>query len=267
MFLNPIMNRVLLALKISIPYVFLIIILSSCVDTQKIAYLSDVGDSLRVASVAGIDAIIQPKDILSIEVSSVSPEATAMFNTPNASATGSGGMNQAQTAGYLVDQDGQIKFPLLGEVKAGGFTAKEIENLIYKELVDRKLLYDPIVSVRLINFRVTVLGEVNRPGVIVAPNEQLNVLEALGQAGDLTIFGVRDNIKLIRQEGDYKVVKRLNLNSSQLLNSSYFFLKSNDVLYVEPGKAKAASANQTRQVLPLILSSVSLLVIILTRFF
>lgn len=255
-----------LTLKISIPYFFLIIFTSSCVDTKKIAYLSDVQDSLRVASIAGIEAVIQPKDILSIEVSSVSPEATAIFNTPNIASPGVSSTNGVQTAGYLVDQRGEIKFPLLGDIKAGGLTSKEIENFIYKELVDRKLLYDPVVSVRLINFRVTVLGEVNRPGVIIAPNEQLNVLEALGQAGDLTIFGIRDNIKLIRQEGDYKIVKRLNLNSSQLLNSPYFFLKSNDVLYVEPGKAKAASTVEARQVLPIILSGLSVITIILTRF-
>jgi polysaccharide export outer membrane protein len=261
------MNRVSLTLKISIPYFVLIIFTSSCVDTKKIAYLSDVQDSLRVASIAGIEAVIQPKDILSIEVSSVSPEATAIFNTPNVGSPGvSSGTSSVQTAGYLVDQRGEIKFPLLGDIKAAGLTPKEIENFIYKELVDRKLLYDPVVSVRLINFRVTVLGEVNRPGVIIAPNEQLNVLEALGQAGDLTIFGIRDNIKLIRQDGDYKIVKRLNLNSSQLLNSPYFFLKSNDVLYVEPGRAKAASTVEARQVLPIILSGLSVITIILTRF-
>lgn len=258
------MNRASLTLKISLPLFILIIVTSSCVDTRKIAYLSDVQDSLRVASIAGIEAVIQPKDILSIEVSSVSPEATAMFNTPGMSA--SSASTGVQTAGYLVDKEGYIKFPVIGRIQASGLTPNEIETKLYEMLVGKKLLFDPIVIVRLTNFRVTVLGEVNNPGVIIAPNEQLNVLEALSQAGDLTIFGIRDNVKLIRQEGNSKIVKRLNLNSSELLKSPYFFLKSNDILYVEPGKAKAGSTVEARQILPIVLSSLSIITIILTRF-
>lgn len=216
-----------------------------------------------MASSAGPEAIIQPKDILSIQVSSISPESNAIFNAPNISGSGgSASGNQAQTSGYLVDQSGNIKFPILGEVKAEAMTPKQVGDEITKLLIEKKLLYDPVVSVRLINFRVTVLGEVNRPGVVIAPNEQLNIFEALGQAGDLTIYGLRDNVKLIRQEGDSKVVKRLDLNSSSLLSSPYYVLKSNDVIYVEPGKAKVGSLSSTRQILPIVLSSLSLIAII-----
>lgn len=130
-------------------------------------------------------------------------------------------------------------------------------------LIEKKLLFDPIVTARFLNFRVTVLGEVNRPGVVYAPNEQISILEAIGQAGDLTIYGLRDNIILIRQEGPDKLVKRLSLNSSALLQSPYFFLKSNDVIYVEPGKAKVASTDRTTQLLPIIFSGISVVVIVL----
>jgi polysaccharide export outer membrane protein len=128
-------------------------------------------------------------------------------------------------------------------------------------------LFDPIVTARFLNFRVTVLGEVTRPGVVNVPSEQISILEAIGQAGDLTIYGLRNNVILIRQEGPDKLVKRLDLNSSQLLQSPYFFLKSNDVIYVEPGKEKIASINRTQQLLPVFLSGVSLIIIILTNVF
>jgi len=236
-------------------------IFSSCASTRKVAYFSDVKDSSLIASKAGLEPVIQKKDILSISVSSLSNEATIIFNAPNQPASSAG--NSSQTAGYLVSQDGTIKFPILGNIPAAGLTQKQLENNITKLLTDKKLLFDPIVTSRFLNFRVTVLGEVNRPGVVNVPSEQISILEAIGQAGDLTIYGLRDNVILIRQEGPDKLVKRLNLNSSQILQSPYFFLKSNDVLYVEPGKAKVASSDRTQQLLPIIFSGISVIVIVL----
>lgn len=260
------MRSLFIGVKFSLQLGLLSVVISCCSATRQIAYFNDVKDSALIASKAALEPIIQKKDILSISVSSISSDANTIFNFPNMpSANGTSG-NTAQTGGYLVNQDGTITFPLLGNIQAAGLTQKQLENNIAALLVDKKLLYDPIVTARLLNFRVTVLGEVNRPGVVTAANEQLNILEAIGQAGDLTIFGLRDNVMLIRQEGENKLVKRLNLNSSDILQSPFYFLKSNDVIYVEPGKAKAASANETRQLVPLILSSLSFLAIILTRF-
>ncbi len=111
------------------------------------------------------------------------------------------------------------------------------------------------------------MGEVNSPGIINVPSEQISILEAIGAAGDLTIYGLRDNVILIRQEGEKKLVERLNFNSSKILQSPYFYLKSNDVLYVEPGKAKIASTSITQQRLPIILSGLSLIIILLTNVF
>lgn len=243
---------------------FLISFLPSCLNTRKVAYLSDVQDSALIASKGGLEPVIQKKDILSISVASLSMEATVIFNAPNIPVTPNAPTgNMPQTAGYLVSQDGNIKFPVLGDIPAEGLTQKQLENKIAKMLGDKKLLFDPIVTSRFLNFRVTVLGEVNHPGVINVPSEQISILEAIGQAGDLTIYGLRDNVILIRQEGPDKLVKRLNLTSSQLLQSPYYFLKSNDVLYVEPGRAKIASTDQTRQILPIIFSGISVIVIIL----
>lgn len=241
--------------------ILLLTSLTSCLNTKKVAYFNDVQDSMLIASQAGLEPVIQKKDILSISVSSLSSEATVIFNTPNLS--GSPGSSEAQTSGYLVSQDGTIKFPILGNIPAEGLTQKELEDNLTRLLTDKKLLFDPIVTSRFLNFRVTVLGEVNRPGVVYVPSEQISILEAIGEAGDLTIYGLRDNVILIRQEGANKLVIRLNLNSSQILQSPYFFLKSNDVLYVEPGKAKVASSDRTTQILPIVFSGISVIVVIL----
>jgi polysaccharide export outer membrane protein len=246
-----------------------LIFFSSCVDTKKVTYFNDVQDSARLVSPSTLEQIIQKKDILSIIVSSLSNEATVIFNAPNLPITPSASTspNMPQTAGYLVNGDGYIKFPILGDIHAAGLTQKQLEDTITQLLVNKKLLYDPIVTSRFLNFRVTVLGEVNHPGVITVPSEQISILEAIGQAGDLTIYGLRDHVMLIRQVGQDKIIKRLDLNSSKLLQSPYYFLKSNDVVYVEPGVAKAASSSLVQQRLPVILSGLSLLIILLTNVF
>jgi polysaccharide export outer membrane protein len=244
-------------------------LLFSCTSSRKVAYFSDVTDSARIISKAGLEPVIQKKDILSITVSSLSNEATIIFNTPNLPITPSAGTqpDMPQTAGYLVSDDGTVRFPVLGDVQAAGLTQKELENHLRDSLIQKKLLFDPIVSVRFLNFRVTVLGEVNHPGVITVPSEQISVLEAIGQAGDLTIYGLRDNVILIRQEGKDKLITRLNLNSSKIFQSPYYYLKSNDVIYVEPAKDKIASTSLFQQRIPIILSSLSLLIILLTNVF
>ena len=249
-------------------FFFLFVSVSSCVDTRKVAYFNDVQDSARIVSKAGLEPVIQKKDILSISVSSLSNGATVIFNSPNQSATsGSSSSSGSQTAGYLVSEEGTIKFPILGTIEAAGLTQKDLENNITKQLIDKKLLFDPIITSRFLNFRVTVLGEVNHPGVIHVPGEQISIFEAIGEAGDLTLFGIRDNVILVRQEGPDKLIRRLNLNSAQILKSPYYFLKSNDILYVEAGKSKIAGTNRTQQILPIVFSGVSVLIIILTTLF
>jgi polysaccharide export outer membrane protein len=183
--------------------------------------------------------------------------------TPN----GASSPNMPQTGGYLVSDEGKIKFPILGDLQAAGLTQKQLESEITNQLIKKKLLFDPVVSIRFLNFRVTVLGEVNHPGVITVPSEQISVLEAIGQAGDLSIYGLRDNVILIRQEGSDKLITRLDLNSSKIFQSPYYYLKSNDVIYVEPAKDKIASTSLFQQRLPIILSGLSLIIILLTNVF
>jgi polysaccharide export outer membrane protein len=200
--------------------------------------------------------VIQKNDILAITVSSLNPEATAIFNAPNAPAGGPGAA--AEATGYLVNSEGNIQFPIIGNIKAEGLTKSQLKDNITRTLVSKQLLVDPIVTVRFVNFRVTVLGEVNRPTVVTVPNEKISLLEALGLAGDLTIYGKRQNIMIIREEKDQKIVKRVNLNSSEIFTSPYYYLQSNDIVYVEPNKAKIASVSMGNQLLPIILSGLSL---------
>jgi polysaccharide export outer membrane protein len=257
-------NRWLTTLLFSIGFA---LALTSCVNTKKATYFNDIVDTAMIAATNIPEPVIHANDLLSISVSSLDPQSTLMFNAPNTPvATASGGNSALQQAvGYLVNKDGMVKFPILGAIKAEGLTKKELENTITQQLLDKKLLFDPIVNVRFLNYRVTVLGEVAHPGVITVPSEQISILEALGQAGDLTINGKRENVAIIRQHNDgTRTVNRLNLNSSNVLRSPYFFLQSNDVVYVEPDKAKTAAASRSQQLLPSILSGVSILVVVIT---
>jgi polysaccharide biosynthesis/export protein len=259
-------NRWLTTLLFSIGFA---LALTSCVNTKKATYFNDIADTAMIAATNIPEPVINPNDLLSISVSSLDPQSTLLFNTPNlpvapgGAATSNNTLQQA--VGYLVNKDGMIKFPILGEIKAQGLTKKELETNITQQLLNKKLLFDPIVNVRFLNYRVTVLGEVARPGVITVPSEQISILEALGQAGDLTINGKRENVAVIRQHNDgTRTVNRVNLNSSNMLRSPYFFLQSNDVVYVEPDKAKTAAASRGQQLLPSILSGVSIIVVVIT---
>lgn len=236
---------------------------TSCVNTRKVTYFNDVPNDLRIASPAPDLQRISPGDLLSIQVSSPNPEATLLFN--NNSSSTINGTNTMVATGYLVDADGYIQFPLLGKIRAAGYAKKDLTDTLRSQLVEKKLLLDPLVSIRFLNFRVTVLGEVTRPGVVPVPNEKISVLEALGMAGDLTIYGRRDNLLLIREEGGEKVFKRIDLNDRSLLSSPYYYLRNGDVVYAEPTKARVGQASNARQILPIILSGLSFVAIIADR--
>jgi polysaccharide export outer membrane protein len=255
-------------MKSVLPAILLLlyVIFTGCTNTKKVIYFNNIQDTSFKARPADLEPVIRKGDILSITVSSANPEASVPFNTPNVSSS-SVRATQPGTLpdGYLVQQDGTIQFPVLGNLMAAGITKKALKDNIQNQLDQRKLLIDPIVSIRYLNFRVTVLGEVARPAIVNVPSEQITLFEALGLAGDLTIYAKRDNVLLIREEEGIKIIKRLNLNTSEILNSPYYYLKSNDIVYVEPGKSKVASASQSRQLVPIILSVLSFLVVVIDR--
>ena len=234
--------------------VFTLVAAFSCGSTKNVIIFPEVKDGAMPSNTPALESVIQKSDILSINVSSANPEASAPFN-------------QTDNSGYLVNNEGNIQFPFLGNIKAEGQTKTQLRDKITKTINDKKLLVDPTVTIRFTNFRVTVLGEVNHPTVVTVPNEKISLLEALGMAGDLTIYAKRQNVMIIREskEKDEKIIKRINLNSDELFTSPYYYLQSNDIVYVEPNNAKVASVSRGMQILPIIMSGLSLAVIAVTQ--
>jgi polysaccharide export outer membrane protein len=241
---------------------FSILFLASCVDTKKATYFNDLASTTINSNTPVPETIIRKNDLLNITVSSLDAQASSVFNAPNLlPVTTSVGGNEI--LGYLVGNDGTIQFPILGSIKAEGSTKDQLKENIQKKLMDQNLLKGPIVSVRFLNFRVTVLGEVKNPTAINVPSEKISLLEAIGLAGDLTIYAKRDNVLVIREgENGSKEIKRINLNSAELLSSPYYYLKSNDVVYVEPNRSKVASAGRGQQWIPAVLSGLSIIAVI-----
>lgn len=252
---------------VSIFVLGLVLLLGSCTNTKKVTYFNDLNEGVISNTVASLEPVIQKSDILSITVTSPNPEATVMFNAPNMalpSSTAPGSGNIAPALGYLVSPEGFIDFPGLGKVQAAGITKQQLKDNITASLVNSKLLVNPIVTVRYLNYRVTVLGEVARPTVVTVPNERISILEAIGLAGDLTIYGKRENVLIIREEKGAKVIKRVNLNNSEIFSSPYYYLKSNDIVYVEPNNARIAASSRTQQLLPTMISALSFIAVIFT---
>lgn len=192
------------------------------------------------------DARIMPKDLLTITVNTTDPLVAAPFNllVQSSLSTSITATTQPALQQYLVDNNGEINFPVLGRLNVGGLTKREAENMIRKKLKPYIINEEPIVTVRMVNYKISVLGEVNRPGAFTINNEKVNVLEALAMAGDMTIYGVRDDVKLIREQEDGKrEIIKLNLTNAAIVTSPYYYLKQNDILYVKPNKMKAKNAD------------------------
>lgn len=250
-------------------FVFLIafFLLSSCTSTKKVVYFENVKDTTFYSTGNEVQVPIHANDILSISISSLNEEASAIFNpksnTNIRSTTVTGSSSEA--GGYLVNVDGTIQLPVLGNVKAAGLTKKQLKDEITNLILTKKLLIDPIVEIRFLNYEVTVLGEVARPTVITVPSEKISMLKAIGLAGDLTIYGKRDNVLLIREENGQKETRHIDLNSRNFFNSPYYYLQPNDVVYVAPNKNKINQGTRNPQLIPVMLSGLSVVIIILDR--
>ena len=247
-------------------FILLVALVASCKAPKNVAYIQN-SDSVDLSQSSFLyDARIMPKDILTITVNTVNPEAAAPFNLilrPTLSSTSS---NVASTSGgslqtYLVDNDGTIEFPVLGNLKVGGLTKAECEKLIHDKITPYlNAKENPVVTVRMASYSISVLGEVARPGSYQVSREKINILEALAQAGDLTIYGVRENVKLIREDANgHKEIHTINLNDANLLTSPYYYLQQNDIVYVEPNKVKAQNST-IGQSTTLLISATSILV-------
>lgn len=228
------MNRIFLVL--------LCCVLVSCHTSKKVVYMQDATDRAIEQIIANQGIAIQPKDILSIVVSSKNPELVQGLNLPMltfqaGSSTTSSYMYRL--LGYLVDMEGNIDFPILGKLKVTGMTREQVSDMIKKKLIQENLIKDPIVNTELMNFKISILGEVRSPGTFELSDDRISILEALSRAGDLTIYGKRDNV-LVRREKEGKVsFYRVDLRSTELLHSPVYYLQQNDVVYVQPNNTVA----------------------------
>lgn len=243
--------------------------LGSCSSPKNIAYFKDVPDTVKfrlIEQSAYNTPKIQPDDILQVTIQTLDPGNSNMFSQTgvNNANSNTGGIGNLSGNGYLVDKDGYVILPLLGKVSVLGKTTDQVRD----EISTKATVYykDPVVNVRFSNFKITVLGEVVRPSSYVMPNEKVTVLDALGMAGDLTIYGRRENILLIRAKGNKKEFVRFNLNDSKIFSSPYFYLQQGDVIYVEPNKSKVASTDMAKaRNFTIIASILSVIVILATR--
>lgn len=226
----------------------MILVLGSCGSTKNVAYFQNADSISLAASRMLYEAKIMPKDELTITVITTDPKAAMPFNLSVSQTLGTGGQlsyGSGSLQGYLVDNDGNIEFPVVGTLHVGGLTKKQAEDLIKNKvkpyLAEKE---NPIVTVRMGSYHVSVLGEVEKPGIIYAPQEKMSILEALAQCGDLTIYGKRDNVLLIRQDAaGEKHTYRMNLNDANIINSPFYYLQQNDIIYVEPNKVKAQNSS------------------------
>lgn len=230
------------AVRMPLYLIALVVFLGSCVSskelTDKAIYFKNISDSaLRHASVQ-YEPLIQKGDILYIGVITPNEKSAQLFNQPNFYAGSDRGIISAEssTQGYLVNEKGVIVFPVLGRLDVAGLTKEALSEILTVKL--EEYIDSAIVTVRLLNYRITVLGEVVRPGTYSIPSERVSVLDALGLAGDLTVYGKRDNIRIIRNAGDSMQTVTLDLNRGNIFASPYFYLQPNDVLYVEMNNRK-----------------------------
>jgi polysaccharide export outer membrane protein len=212
------------------------------------------------------EATIQPHDIISIFVTSLSPEASSFFNTMSITERPQSGDNftTRPNVGYLVDAYGDIEMPLVGKMHIGGYTTQVARDTIASRL--EKFLQYPTVRLYIENFRVTILGEVYRPGVYSVTNEKITIPEALGQAGDMTIYGNRKKVLLVREENGIKSYINIDLTRRDLFSSPYYYLHSGDILYCTPVRDRVASADNFYRITPIIIAALTLLGVIALRF-
>lgn len=259
----------------SLFFVMTTFLLSSCGGPKNLVYFTDIQIDSVVQALAVPPAIkIKPGDVLSIKVSSSDESSVARINGGSsmvpasgiaAAAGASSASSSAPGASYLVNDSGIIVLPLVGKLYVNGLEKEQVADSIMKVLLEKKLVLDAFVNVKITNFKVTVLGEVNRPGVIAVPEEKITLTEALSQAGDMTIYGKRDNVLIIRTVDGQRIYKRIDLTKNDFFNSEYYYLNNQDILYIEPSKKKDKLLDNSTQTYSLILSTLSLLAIIYTQ--
>lgn len=249
-------------------------LMAGCTSYEKAIYLRNDNLPAQDGSQERFEYRVMPKDELTITVSTSDPEVSAPFyrkigQMKNQSNSGQG-FGDAKLLNYLVDNGGFIDFPVLGKIKVDGLTTRECEAVIRAKLMEH-LSEEPNVTVRVANFKVSVLGEVKNPGTFTVADERINIFQALAQAGDLTLFSVRDDVQLLREDGGgNKQVIHIDLTQADITRSPYYYLQQNDVLYVKPTKARVHTTSMNENTSSWIswvslLATVTSLVVVLVR--
>ncbi|RXK87362.1 polysaccharide biosynthesis/export family protein [Filimonas effusa] len=254
----------------------LFVFVTSCNVNKNVTYFRDIPDTLSspfLTKNAALfhDPVIKSNDLLQVSIQTLESNENGLYGgsslpttplLPNLSTISGNNAQAAQS--YLVDKLGMIELPVIGKIKVGGMTSSAARDTIYSVAV--KFYNTPIVSVRLANFSITVLGEVSRPGTYIVPNEKVSILDVLGMAGDLTIYGKRENVLLMKDSAGIKKAIRFDLTSTKTLQSPYFYLEQGDMVYVEPNKSRIASTDavKTRNY-TLIASILTVLIVLVTR--
>jgi polysaccharide biosynthesis/export protein len=253
-----------MGLKICLPLIMVLVIVTGCASSKKLTYFNDIAATTGADSINRLQQLkIQPGDILQITITTLDKDISQIFN-PNlavAGSTATSGMEQ----GYLVDSTGNITLPVIGKINVRDKTTAEINDLVSHEL--EKTVRNAYVSTRLVNFRVSVLGDVAHPGSFRIGAERASLLDALSMAGDLNVTAKRDDIMIIREVNGIKTYSTINLNDSKTLSSPYYYLSNNDVIYVKPGPDRKFATSKTIQLLPAIIGVISLIttIVILSK--
>ena len=250
-----------------------VVLCTSCASSKKVVYLQDVVPLKQQVIEQKYEVYIHNDDLLAIMVNSKNPELALPFNMPMVTyQLGSQSAPQQRVLGYLVDTNGDIDFPILGKLHVAGLTRLQLTDLIKQRLIEEDLIKDPIVTVQFLNFKVAVMGEVNRPGSFNISGDRITLLEALSMAGDLTIYGRRDRVAVIREKDGKRTILFHDLRSADIFNSPCYYLQQNDIVYVEPNKSKAGQSeiNQNKSVgvwlsAASILVSIASLIVTLTK--
>ena len=233
-------NSIIMKTKIMAGCMVLTFLISSCITPKDIIYFQDAGNYLLYKDIEPFDVVIHQDDMLAIMVNSQAPEAALPFNLPMANYyVGGDTYGQQRLLGYLVDKNGDIDFPVLGKLHVEGLSRNSLRELIKTKLIEAGQLKDPIITVNFLNFKVSVQGEVSRPGTFFISGERITLLEALSMAGDLTIYGKRDRVAVIRETGGQRSILYHDLRSAELFKSPYYYLQQNDIVYVEPNNRRA----------------------------
>ncbi|MFI3296259.1 MAG: polysaccharide biosynthesis/export family protein [bacterium] len=215
-----------------------LLFLSSCNTQKKIVYLQDIILDTELPTIENGEIRFKPHDIITINVSSRNEELASIFNLYGVSSSSSTNNSTSRTVGYTIDPEGNINFPVLGKLKAEGYTKLELANDIQKRIIESKLVDDPIVTVEYQNLKFSTIGDLGKVGSILITREKTTIFEALSESGDLAITGLRDKVFLTRRVGNSLITYKVDLRSKDIYQSPAFYIQQNDLIYVEPSKLK-----------------------------